>query len=105
MKVIDSKWFKKGIALVKKAPTFKPCNRVTLSRSHLDARDAESTLYVHELLESAKEFGLWITGDGYKSKPTKRQYHNFVIGCCLGVLLALNFAYVLMMILLDLGFF
>jgi len=81
---IDSKYFKRAIKSTKECPIYEPVRRYTLSTAHLNARDNEATEYREAVITKGLEFGLWMSGDGYKSKPTKRQWHNYILGCALG---------------------
>ena len=88
---IESNYFKDAIKKTKDTPTYEPVTARTLSTSHLDLRDKEATEYRESLINAGLEFGLWMSGDGYKSKPTKRQWHNYILGCVLGVFVLLFF--------------
>jgi len=81
---IDVDEFHEMIDAVKEAPSYVPVCRQTLSTSHLADRDAEATAQNDLVLSQSSGFGLVLTGDGYRSKHKKRQYHNHHLLCVSG---------------------
>ena len=73
---IDTDEFHNMVQAIKSCPTYLPACRTTLAGPQMLARDAEATQETETTLADSLEFGLVLTGDGYRSKHKKRQYHN-----------------------------
>jgi hypothetical protein len=73
---IDTDEFHNMVQAIKACPTYLPACRATLAGPQMLARDAEATQETEITLADSLEFGLVLTGDGYRSKHKKRQYHN-----------------------------
>ena len=81
-KAVDLLWFVHGLAFnligsrlfcdavekFKAAPAYKPCQRTTLSTSHLSARNAEANEFRIRRLEHGKQYGFLVTSDDCEIK-------------------------------------
>ena len=76
--LIETQEFLLAIEKTKKAPPFKPCSRLTLSTSHLEARNAEANEWKATVLEASAKYGFVLTGDGFTNKR-KRHYNNYIL--------------------------